>query len=217
MLTVTKDFDVMFLLALRGARMRPVQLVVISLLVSATAAAATVVFGYAGLVVQVTEARVSSPEPRGVLLARMACGVALGAWRDVLFFLPFLGAASITCLLTVSLMGRKRTLGIIRAVGGSTRNLHTLLLSEAAVAGIPGLALGLGSGQVLLKLVWGTFCMSRSCLLGSSAIAFGAVALGSVVPLVLLRNATTDQLLMNKPVYVIPNPSCSKCGACGGI
>lgn len=229
-----RDVDVYLLLAIRGVRMRAFQMVFISLVVASTAAAAIMVLGYIGTVVETTAARVRagnlvcndvcelesrgfSPELAGWMLARDACRAALGSWRKVLMFLPALGAAAITCLLTASLLGRKRALGVMRAVGGTTKELQRLLLLEAIVTSAPGIPLGLGTGQLVSRLVWGTWLASGASLLASAGIALGAVLLGSLLPLLLLKNATTDQLLMNKPVYVIPNPSCAKCGACGGL
>lgn len=227
-----KEIDIYLLLAIRGVKMRPFQAVFISLVVASTAVMAVMVLGYMGTVVETTVARVrpaslvcddvcelerAGPEFAGRLLARDACRAALGGWRNVLAFLPVLGAAAITCLLTASLLGRKRTLGVMRAVGGTTKELQKLLVFEALLTGAPGIPLGLAIGQVSSKLVWGTWLPSPAAILASTGIALGAVFLGSLLPLLLLKNATTDQLLMNKPVYVIPNPSCAKCGACGGL
>ncbi|MBE3518798.1 MAG: ABC transporter permease [Firmicutes bacterium] len=227
-----KHMDIYLLLAIRGVKMRPFQMVSISLVVASTAVMAAMVLGYTGTVVEATVARVrpaslgcddvcglvpSRSQFAGQSLARDACRAALGGWRNVLAFLPVLGAAAITCLLTASLLGRKRTLGVMRAVGGTTRELQKLLLFEAFLTGGPGIPLGLAAGQVFSKLVWGTWVLSLPAILASAGIALGAVFLGSLLPLLFLKNATTDQLLMNKPVYVIPNPSCAKCGACGGL
>lgn len=212
----TANVDIYLLLALRGTRVRPLQTVFIALSVACTVLAAVMVFGYMGAVTEVTAARVPG-EPAGQLVARSACQTALGAWTRVLLLLPALGATATTCLLTASLLGRKRCLGVMRAEGGTTRELGRLLLFEALAAGVPGIPLGLGTGEVSSKLVWGIWVASAPALLASTGIALATVLLGMLLPLLLLKSATTDQLLMNKPVYVISNPSCAKCGACGGL
>ncbi|MFA6654341.1 MAG: hypothetical protein WCS57_00635, partial [Bacillota bacterium] len=40
---------------------------------------------------------------------------------------------------------------------------------------------------------------------------------GVYLPVRMIKNANCQQLLNDRPVYVVSNPSCEECGLCGGI
>ncbi len=160
--------------------------------------------------------RVITPLSGKVSLERATQG-AFSFWH-VASLIVLLGAAvAITCVLTVLFLGRKRPLGIIRVLGGTISDLARMMLVEAAYMGVPGIIIGVFAGRYL------TVFLEQGSVLPSSAyivsIVTGVLTLiaGVYLPVKLIKNANCDQLLNNKPVYVVSNPSCANCGLCGGV
>lgn len=161
-------------------------------------------------------ARVITPYSGTISLKRATKG-AFSSWQFISLIVLLSAAAAITCVLTVSFLGRKRSLGIFRVLGGTVTDLRRSMALEAAYIGLPGIALGVFAGHNLARLL-----ETGSILPGSAyviAIITGVLTLvaGVWMPLQLIKNANCDQLLNNRPVYVISNPSCANCGLCGGI
>ncbi len=162
------------------------------------------------------EARVITPYSGTISLRASAKG-AYSSWQLISLIVLLSAAAAITCILTVSFLGRKRSLGIFRVLGGTVTDLRRTMAFEAAYIGLPGIVLGIFVGHNLSKM------LEIGATPPVSAYAFAAVTgvltltTGIWMPLQLIKNANCDQLLNNRPVYVISNPSCANCGLCGGI
>lgn len=126
-------------------------------------------------------------------------------------------AVAITCVLIVAFLDRKRPLGIMRVLGGTTSDLARMMFVEAAYMGIPGIILGVFGGRYLttfleqgMTLPWSAYAVS--ILIGSVTIIAGVL-----IPVRLIKNANCHQLLNDRRVYLDSNPSCASCGLCGGI
>lgn len=153
----------------------------------------------------------------GSALAGSTSRRALATYQVVSAGAALMSAAGIACVLAVAFLGRKRSLGILKVLGGTVPDLQRLFLVEAAFMGGAGIPVGLVLGYGIAAWAYGAASATLPCFLVGSA--FGAVALlfGAYLPVRLVRNGTCDQLLNNRPVYAMSNPSCAKCGQCGGF
>jgi ABC-type antimicrobial peptide transport system permease subunit len=88
---------------------------------------------------------------------------------------------------------------------------------EAAFISLPGIVLGVVAGHYLAGLLEIGDVMPLSAYIAAVITGILTMAAGVWMPLQLIKNANCDQLLNNRPVYVISNPSCANCGLCGGI
>lgn len=144
-------------------------------------------------------------------------GHAFSLWHMVSVIVLLACAASISCVLTVSFLGRKRSLGIMRVLGTTIKDLRNMMIIEASYLGIPGIILGLIGGSILARLFLDVQQLSTGAATIGILMGIGTMATGVWLPLRLVRNASCDQLLNNRPVYVMSNPSCANCGLCGGV
>lgn len=161
-------------------------------------------------------ARVITPFSGKVSLENATKG-AFSYWQFISLIVLLAAATAITCVLTVSFLGRKRSLGILKVLGSTVADLRRTMSLEAAYLGTPSIILGIFAGKYLVRfldtgsvLPWGAYAVA-------SIIGALTLAAGVWLPLRLVRNANCDQLLSNRPVYVVSNPSCANCGLCGGI
>ncbi len=161
-------------------------------------------------------ARVITPFSGKVSLENATKG-AFSYWQFISLLVLLAAATAIACVLIVSFLGRKRSLGILRVLGSTVTDLRRAMSLEAAYLGAPGIILGIFAGKYLSRF------LDTGSVLPWSAYAVasitGTLTLTAAVwlPLRLIRNANCNQLLNNRPVYVISNPSCANCGLCGGI
>ncbi|MGI6633004.1 MAG: FtsX-like permease family protein [Bacillota bacterium] len=153
----------------------------------------------------------------GASMIRKAAVSTFMPWHAVSLAAAVVALASISCVLAVSFVGRKRSLGVLKILGATNRDLVRLLAFESLYVGAVGVPLGIGVGTALVASWLGISAVSIWCY--AVAILFGAVTLGLGVwlPVRLVRNANCAQLLNNRPVYAFSNPSCEKCGLCGGF
>jgi len=138
-------------------------------------------------------------------------------WQMVSVFVLLASSVAISCVLTVSFLSRKRSFGIMRVLGTTTKEIRNMMLVEMAWVGVPGIVLGLATAMFLSEKItvfsgWSSGAVVFSCLMG-----MGTMLLGVWLPIHLMKNATCEQLLNNRPVYVFSNPSCANCGLCGGF
>lgn len=138
-------------------------------------------------------------------------------WQMVSLFVLLASSVAISCVLTVSFLSRKRSFGIMRVLGITTKEIRNMMLVEVAWVGVPGIILGLATGMWLSEKItvlsgWSSGAVVFSCLMG-----IGTMLLGVWLPIHLMKNATCEQLLNNRPVYAFSNPSCANCGLCGGF
>lgn len=148
--------------------------------------------------------------------AALAGGVPLAM---LIFLMSGLGALNI---LLLGFLQRKRSFGILKALGASHNEARAVLMLEAAVTSVAGAALGLAgsaAGLALLRAsaVGGDYRLTPASV--SLAVVF-TVSIGMLaghIPGRLCRDATVDQLLHNRRVYLDTNPSCAQCGRCGGF
>jgi len=138
-------------------------------------------------------------------------------WHLISFLVLLASAVSIACVLTVSFLGRKRSLGILRVLGTTIKDLRRMMMVEAAYLGFPGIASGLLGGTLLSKYFLGMSNYPAEAFTVGALIGIGTLVTGVWLPLNLVKNASCDQLLNNRPVYIMSNPSCAKCGLCGGL
>jgi putative ABC transport system permease protein len=114
----------------------------------------------------------------------------------VQFFLAGIAAISLLVagigimnIMIVSLIERTREIGILKALGMKSRTVLFIFLSEAAIIGLMGAAIGIGSGWILANLVAilftgrGAFMQSQE---GQSAVAGGMSITPVLTPLLLL-------------------------------
>ncbi|HHT85025.1 MAG: FtsX-like permease family protein [Bacillota bacterium] len=161
-------------------------------------------------------ARVITPYSGTMSLKRATRG-AFSSWQFISLLVLLSAAAAITCVLTVSFLGRKRSLGIFRVLGGTVADLRRSMTLEAAFISLPGIVLGVVAGHYLAGLLEIGDVMPLSAYIAAVITGILTMAAGVWMPLQLIKNANCDQLLNNRPVYVISNPSCANCGLCGGI
>ncbi len=137
-------------------------------------------------------------------------------WQAVSAMVAITSAAAVSCVLAVSFLGKKRALGILKVIGATRSDLKRLTLSECWYLGLLGVPAGLVIGAALCRFALGVPVPAVSIPV---SLSMGALALagGAFLPLRLVRNATCDQLLNNKAVYALSNPSCAQCGLCGGF
>jgi len=91
-------------------------------------------------------------------------------------------------IMIVSLMERTREIGILKALGMKSRTVLSIFLSEAAIVGLTGAAIGIGSGWVLANVVaivfsGGGFMRPQG---GQAAVAGGMTITPVLTPTVLL-------------------------------
>ncbi|MBP8614462.1 MAG: ABC transporter permease [Firmicutes bacterium] len=161
-------------------------------------------------------ARVITPLAGKVSLERATQG-AFSYWHVISLIVLLGTAVAITCVLTVSFLGRKRPLGIIRVLGGTISDLARMMLVEAAYMGTPGIVLGVFAGKYLTGFLEQGSVLPWSAYVVSIVTGVLTLLAGVYLPIKLIKNANCDQLLNNKPVYVVSNPSCANCGLCGGV
>jgi predicted lysophospholipase L1 biosynthesis ABC-type transport system permease subunit len=162
------------------------------------------------------EATVITPYS-GTMSLRRATRGAFASWQVISLLVLLSAAAAITCVLTVSFLGRKRSLGIFRVLGGTVADLRRSMALEAAYISLPGIVLGVIAGRRFAGLLETGDLMPPSAYVIAVITGILTMAAGVWMPLQLIKNANCDQLLNNRPVYVISNPSCANCGLCGGI
>ena len=153
----------------------------------------------------------------GTLSLKRSAKGAFSSWQLISLIVLLSSAAAITCILTVSFLGRKRSLGIFRVLGGTIADLRRSMSLEAVYVGLPGLLLGVFVGHNLARLLEIGSVLPWSAYVVATITGGITLMAGVWMPLQLIKNANCDQLLNNRPVYVISNPSCANCGLCGGI
>jgi len=89
----------------------------------------------------------------GTISLKRATKGAFSSWQFISLIVLLSAAAAITCVLTVSFLGRKRSLGIFRVLGGTVTDLRRSMSLEAAYIGLPGIALGVFAGHNLARLL----------------------------------------------------------------
>jgi hypothetical protein len=62
-----------------------------------------------------------------------------------------------------------------------------------------------------------TLTLRPGAVIGAVILAIGVFYLGSLIPATISRQAPVDALLFNRRVYLNGNPSCARCGRCGGF
>lgn len=153
----------------------------------------------------------------GTISLRQATRSAFSSWQFISLLVLMAAAAAITCVLTVSFLGRKRSLGIFRVLGGTISDLRRSMALETLYIGLPGIILGVVAGHYLAGMLEIGEALPGSAYVTAVITGMLTMAAGVWMPLQLIKNANCDQLLNNRPVYVISNPSCANCGLCGGI
>lgn len=160
-----------------------------------------------------------SPEAAGKAaeMVRRAARAAYLPWHAVSLAAAVVALSGIACVLSVSFVGRKKSLGIMKTLGGTTRDLMRLMALEATFMAAFGIPLGLLGGALMTGVYLGPQAISPLCFVVS--LVFGVLSLGAGVymPVRLVRNASCAALLLNRPVYAFSNPSCAQCGLCGGF
>ncbi|HHX29526.1 MAG TPA: hypothetical protein GX716_11050 [Firmicutes bacterium] len=153
----------------------------------------------------------------GAAMIRQAARAAFLPWHVVSLAAAVIALSGISCVLSVAFVGRKKSLGVLKALGVTTRDLTRLLALEAVYMGAFGLPAGLAGGSVVTSLYLGTQAISLWCFISSTIFGVLSLAFGVYLPVCLVRNASCAQLLNNRPVYAFSNPSCAQCGLCGGF
>lgn len=153
----------------------------------------------------------------GTMSLKRATRGAFSSWQFISLLVLLSAAAAITCVFTVSFLGRKRSLGIFRVLGATVADLRRSMALEAVYIGLPGIVLGIFVGRYLAAWLETGQTLPVSAYITAVITGMLTIAAGVWMPLQLIRNANCDQLLNNRPVYVISNPSCANCGLCGGI
>ncbi len=137
-------------------------------------------------------------------------------WQAVSAISAVTAASSVACVLAVLFLGRKRVFGILKVMGVTRADLWRLVLAEATVLGSWGLPLGIALGWVLNHTIVRA-PVGFIAYVASAGLGLASLFCGAALPVLLVKNATCDQLLNNRPVLAISNPSCAECGLCGGF
>lgn len=188
---------------------------IVALSAALTVAASMVVMGMIGKSSIGFAERITS-DFESLRFVRKALMRAYLPWQAVSGMVALTAAAAVSCVLAVSFLGRKRALGILKVIGATRSDFTRLMLVECGYLGLAGIPLGLFFGVALNRFALGT-PVPISAVPISLTLGVLALCLGAFLPQRLLRNATCDQLLNNKAVYAISNPSCAECGLCGGF
>jgi predicted lysophospholipase L1 biosynthesis ABC-type transport system permease subunit len=188
---------------------------IVALSVSLTVSASMVVTGMVSKSGIGFAARIAS-DSESMSFVRKALARAYLPWQAVSAMVALTAAAAVSCVLAVSFLGRKRSLGILKVIGATKSDFVRLLVIECGYLGMVGIPAGLLYGAILNRFALRA-PIPISAVPISSTLGILALCVGAFLPLKLLRNATCDQLLNNKAVYAISNPSCAECGLCGGF
>ncbi len=124
-------------------------------------------------------------------------------WHLVYTFGALTGVCAIACVLTVCFIGRKRHLGTLKVLGGTQNDLRKIVIVEAGLLGVLGLPLGFATGQILFKASFGQFLITPTAVAVPLLLGLGAMALGALFPIKLVRNATCQELLYNRPIRAL--------------
>jgi putative ABC transport system permease protein len=164
-----------------------------------TAAVAAAVKRIAGPTVAVTDIATV----RGKVGSSLTSVDLAGLTRVELAFALILAAAAAGLVLALGLAERRRSLAIMRALGGRGRHLRAAVAGEVGIVGIAGLVCGIALGayltQMLVKVLTGVFDPPPSAitipwpyLLGVAALIVGCLAAVTVACLrVVGRNLLT--------------------------
>lgn len=195
--------------------------VIVSLSTALAVAASFVVTAMTETMIWAMESRVVDRQADSgrlaVAMVRRASRAAFLPWHVVSLAAAVVALSGIACVLSVNFVGRKKSLGILKTLGGTTRDLTRLLALEAAYTAAFGLPLGLLGGSVITTAYLGTQAVSPWCFVVSIVFGLLSLASGVYLPVRLVRNASCAQLLLNRSVYAFSNPSCAQCGLCGGF
>jgi len=101
-------------------------------------------------------------------------------------------AAAITCVFTVSFLGRKRSLGIFRVLGATVADLRRSMALEAVYIGLPGIVLGIFVGRYLAAWLETGQTLPVSAYITAVITGMLTIAAGVWMPLQLIRNANCD-------------------------
>jgi putative ABC transport system permease protein len=101
-----------------------------------------------------------------------------------MFIATFVGVMGITNTLMISVWNRKREIGIIRAVGGTRRQIIKMVLLESVVISIVGIA------TAVVKGLFDTYFMTRT-----AATVFGGYSVPFYFPIALI--------LVSVPVVIV--------------
>lgn len=154
-------------------------------------------------------------DARALLLGVYAPGYGIAT---ALFGFVSLGLLSV---LLLSFIQRKRQFGVMKAVGLTNPELQFLLLAEGGMIVAAGAIVGIPTGMVLVSQLSArlglTLTLRPGALAGAVVLAAAVFYLGSLIPATVSRQAPVDALLYNRRVYYNGNPSCARCGRCGGF
>ncbi len=142
---------------------------------------------------------------------------ALMPWQLASFLVLLAASFGVSCVLTAAFLGRKRALGILKVLGATKRDYARLMMLEGLCLGGPGIVFGFPLGVWAARFGFGKVMAGTWGFVAAFVFGLATIILGVYLPLRLVRNATCDQLLHNKPVYAVSNPSCAECGLCGGF
>jgi ABC-type antimicrobial peptide transport system permease subunit len=189
----------------------------VSIAVALTVAASFIVTAATDAMMQDLSRRLVSAEPQGLALAEEVSRRASSSFVGISILALLISGAAISCVLAVAFLGRKRSLGVLKVLGGTSADLRRLFMLEIFYVGGAGIPIGTLLGLAVTVRAFGPKGATFPCFLISAFFGLAALALGIYLPLRLIRNGSCDQLLNNRPVYAATNPSCAKCGLCGGF
>lgn len=161
--------------------------------------------------------RVVGGDEKGLALADAVSRKASMPFAGMSALTLCISGSAIACLLAVGFIGRKRSLGILKVLGSTTGDLYRVLTLETCLVGGLGIPAGIGFGSSLTLVFLGSGAATPASYLVSVVFGIAALLLGVYLPLRLVRNGSCEQLLNNRPIYAANNPSCAKCGLCGGF
>ena len=210
-------FDLISLLTARRRKQNRVAAVMVSLGVVFAVASSFLTLAAIVASTRDLSSRVLDGDAKGLALAEAVARRASLPFVVMSALTLCIAGAAISCVLAVGFIGRKRSLGILKVLGATVRDLYRLFALETCVLGGLGIPVGLILGLFLTTTFLGKSAAIPACYAVSLAFGVAALALGVYLPLRLVRNGSCDQLLKNRPVYAASNSSCAKCGLCGGF
>ncbi len=205
------------LISSRRRRQSPAAGALLTMAVAFTVASSFVVTVTVGAMMRDLSARVDPADKAALAMAQAVGRRVFLPWQAVSAGVSCVSGAAISCVLAVAFLGRKRSLGVMKVLGATGADLRRLFALETCVLGGAGIPLGMVAGLAVTAWAFGLAAATLSCFLVSASFGLAALAFGIYLPLRLIRNGSCDQLLNNRPVYALSNPSCAKCGLCGGF
>lgn len=153
--------------------------------------------------------------------AYRAVGGFLSPGRIILALVFVMAGLGVFNVMLLSLLQRKVQMGVLKALGAEDEEVFQLLFLEGSLTAAGGVAVGLGGGVALVRLLDKasqiSLALSASSLVWAVVLAVISFLLAAWLPATLCRRAQAIQLVSGRRLYLNPRSTCAQCGRCGGF